>query len=192
MEIIDERPSNATCNMLNSPISGGDKVGFDKNLGNVSREGSIMEDNFVPHPVIIDMPQEEKTSEVLINETNSKTPLEISGSGTSQSPLPGNGRESLLSQIRQFNKTKLKKLVSHPESNSSDQLLSMSSGRIHTPDELQETEGGKDSPQESVDAAYLLSALNQVLQNRARALHDTLSSADEFDSSDEDDDEWDL
>lgn len=48
--------------------------------------------------------------------------------------------------------------------------------------------------QENVDATDdLLSVLKQVMKNRARSLHDTLSSADEGDSSDDDDnDEWEL
>ena len=209
MEIIDDRqPSNTTC-FLNLSCSNGNNVGFDETGGNVYQDSSVMEQDYAPHPVINVLPQEGKTSlvekEALINDTTRETPtgldLAVSNGSltpsTSQSPVIGSGRESFLSQIRQFNKAKLKKLATYPESNSSDQFQSSTceSACNHTPDELQWTEDEKGSPQESVDATNLLSLLNQVLQNRARVLHDTLlSSADEFDSSDDDDDddEWEL
>jgi len=117
---------------------------------------------------------------------------------TSQSPEPRNGRESFLSQIRQFNKAKLKKQATCPESNSSERLQSISSESNCTSDELQWGEDGKERIQdndekENVVATNLLSVLNRVMKNRARSLHDTLSSADEGDSSnDDDDDEWEL
>lgn len=207
MEIIDDtdrQPSNTTF-LLNPPISDGNDIGFDKKLENVFQDCGIMEQDCAPHPGINVMPPEEKTSllekEALINDTTSETlqglDLAVSNGSlspsTSPSPVTGSGRESFLSQIRQFNKAKLKKLATYPESNSSNQLQIMSSESNHTPDELQWAEDGNNSPQESVDATNLLSVLNQVLQNRARVLHDTLSSADEFDSSDDDDDnEWEL
>ena len=208
MEVIDDRqPSNSTC-FLYSSFSNGNDVGFDKNVGNVFLDSSVIEQNYAPHPVIGIMPQEAETNssvekkEALINDTTRETPtglnLAVSNgsltASTSQSPVLGSGRESFLSQIRQFNKAKLKKLATYPEKNSSDRLQSFTSESRHTPDEVQWTEDEKGSPQESVDATNLLSLLNQVLQNRARVLHDvTLSSADEFDSSDDDDDdEWEL
>ncbi|KAJ7331210.1 hypothetical protein OS493_019991 [Desmophyllum pertusum] len=174
---------------------------------NVFQDDSVMEQDYLPSPVI--MPQVENTlpveKEALISNTINKmsaaglTPAlgntcstSPSSTSQSQSPAPGNGRGSFLSQIRQFNKSKLKKLAICPERNTSDQLQSN-----HTPDELQWTEVRKDSciqgngAQESVDATDLLSALNRVMQNRARVLHDTLNSTDEAGTSD-DDDEWEL
>ncbi|KAJ7331202.1 hypothetical protein OS493_019982 [Desmophyllum pertusum] len=166
-------------------------------MANVFHDGSAMEQDYPPHPVI--MPQEENTlsveKEALINITINEMSAGLtpalgnitspSSTSQSQSPAPGNGRGSFLSQIRQ-NWPYVQK------ENTSDELQSN-----HTPDELQWTEVRKDNciqgngAQESVDATDLLSALNRVMQNRARVLHDTLNSTDEGDTSD-DDDEWEL
>lgn len=65
----------------------------------------------------------------------------------------------------------------------------------HNPEELT-SEDAKDVCQESIDSETVLSALKQVLQHRARVMHDTLTSTHEFDSyssnDDTSDDEWDL
>ena len=108
---------------------------------------------------------------------------------TSQSPPSVDGRESFLSQIQNFNKAKLRKLSQNSKINiPDDQLRSMSDKSSCTPE-------GNNGIQENLDAGSLFSALTQVMQNRARVMHDTLSSADEFDSDssfDNSDDEWEL
>ena len=165
------------------------------------QDGNITEQNYAPNPVMNAAPKEEKISseenEALINKTTREisTALDLATGNnglplfTSHLPVAKNGRESFLSQIRQFNKAKLKKQATYPESNSSHQYQRIS-------DELQWKEDGKDSTQcndeqENVDATNLLSVLNRAMKNRARSLHNTLSSADEADSND-DDDEWEL
>ena len=108
---------------------------------------------------------------------------------TSQSPPSVDGRESFLSQIRKFNKAKLRKL---PD----DWLKSTSDENSCTPEDIKPTmEGKEDGTRKSLDTGSLFNALTQVMQNRARVMHDTLSSADEFDSDssfDNSDDEWEL
>ena len=146
---------------------------------------------------------EEKTSseekERSINETTRDTStLSDSAVGNNDSspksklPATRNGGETFLSQIRKFNKENLKKLATC----SSEKCQSISSGSNCTLDELKWKECGKDSiqyndEQENIDATNLLSVLNRAMKNRARALHGTLSSADEGESS-SDDDEWEL
>ena len=115
---------------------------------------------------------------------------------TSQSPPSVDGRESFLSQIRKFNKAKLRKLSQNSKINiPDDQLQSMSDKTSWTPEELKSIAEGKHGAQESLDTGSLFTALTQVIQNRARVMRDTLSSADEFDSDssfDDSDDEWEL
>ena len=109
-----------------------------------------------------------------------------------QSPMSVDGRESFLSQIQKFNKAKLRKLPQNLKISVPDNCLqSMSDKSSCTPEELK----GNNGIQENLDAGSLFSALTQVMQNRARVMHDTLSSADEFDSDssfDDSDDEWEL
>lgn len=206
MEITDERQSLNTTYLLNPAISDGNKAGFEENANAFQDDNiHVIEQDYTPNQVIDALPQEEKTSseekEALINETTRETSTGLDPavgnndlSSTSKSPAASNGGESFLSQIRQFNKAKLKKLATC----SFERLQSISSESNCTSDELQWKEDGKDSiqhndEQENIDATNLLSVLNRVMKNRARALHDTLSSADEGDSSnDDDDDEWEL
>jgi len=213
MEVKNERqPLNTTYLLPVNPIINDDnKAGFKENMANAFQVSNITEQNYAPNPVMNATPREEKISseenEALINETtremspgldpaagNNSLPISTS----SQLPVARTGRESFLSQIRQFNKAKLKKQASCPESNSCLQLQSISSESNCTSDELRWGEDGKESIQynhekQNVDATNLLSVLKQVMKNRARSLHDTLSSTDEGNSSnDDDDDEWEL
>lgn len=213
MEVNNERqPLNATYSLYPA-ISDGNEAGFEENMASALQDGNITGQDYTPTPAMNAIPQEEKISEEKEEALISGTTIEIltekeafiSGTGnnssplsTSQSPEPRNGRESFLSQIRQFNKAKLKKQATCPEFNSSEWLQSISTESNCTSDELQWGEDGKERIQdhdekENVDATNLLSVLNRVIKNRARSLHDTLSSADEGDSSnDDDDDEWEL
>ena len=190
-------------------MNDGNEASFDGNIENLPQGCSVMEQDCAPCPILI--PEEVEMSsaekEALIIETaremsTTLLPAAVVSStslpSTSPSPVQSNGRESFLSQIRQFNKEKLKKLALHPEDNS-NQLHIISSERNHNPDDqMQRTEDEKDSPQvgntqENAGSMDLLSALNQAMKHRARVLHDTLSSVDEGDSSDDDDDdEWEL
>jgi len=209
MEVTDERQSSNTTLYLLDPatgISDGNKANFEKKMPDAFQHGNIIEQEYIPNPVINAMPLEQKTSseerEPVINETTRDTLTLLDPavgnndlSSTSKSPAASDGGESFLSQIRQFNKEKLKKLATC----SSEKCQSISSGSYYTSDELKWKEGGKDSiqyngKQENIDATNLLYVLNRVMKNRARALHDTLSSADEGESSndDDDDDEWEL
>jgi len=209
MEVMDERQSSNTTLYLLDPatgISDGNKANFEKKMPDAFQHGKIIEQEYIPNPVINAMQLEQKTSseerEPVINETTRDTSTLLDPavgnndlSSTIKSPAASNGGESFLSQIRQFNKEKLKKLATW----SSEKCQSISSGCYYTSDELKWKEGGKDSikyngKQENIDATNLLSVLNRVMKNRARALHDTLSSADEDESSndDDDDDEWEL
>ena len=225
MEVTNERQPLNTTYLLYPAISDGNEAGFGENMANALQDGNITGQDYTPTPAMNAIPQEEKISEekeeALISGTTreiltgnealiSEITREISTGmdpalgnnslplSTSQSPEPRNGRESFLSQIRQFNKAKLKKQATCPESNSSERLQSISSESNCTSDELQWGEDGKESIQdndekENVDATNLLSVLNRVMKNRARSLHDTLSSADEGNSSNDDDDnEWEL
>ena len=208
MEVTDERQSSNTCIALYSldpatGISDGNKENFEKKMADAFQLGNIIEQDYIPNPVINVMPLEQKMSGekgTLINEStresDASTLLDLAVSNddlssTSKSPAASSGRESFLSQIRQFNKEKLKKLARC----SSEKSQGISSGSNYSTDELKWKEGGKDSiqyngEQENVDATNLLSVLNRAMKNRARALHDTLSSADEGESSN--DDEWEL
>lgn len=105
---------------------------------------------------------------------------------TSQSPASVDGRETFLSQIRKFNKAKLRKLQQNPIVSAPDDRLQMSDKSSSTPEQLKRNDG----IQENLDAGSLFTALTQVIQNRARVMHDSAvqCSADEFDS----DDEWEL
>ena len=209
MEVNNERQPLNTTYLLNPIISDGTKAGFGKDMANAFQDGDITEQDCTPTPAMNAIPQEEKTSveiEALISETTREISTGLDPAvgnnccplSTSQSPVARNGRESFLSQIRQFNKAKLKTLATCPENNSSEQLQSTSSESNCTSDKLQWKKDEEDSrqyddEQENVDATNLLSILNQVMKKRARSLHDTLSSADEGDSSnDDDDDEWEL
>ena len=226
MEVNNERQPLNTTYLLYPAISDGNEAGFGENMASALQDGNITGQDYTPTPAMNAIPQEEKISEekeeALISGTTreiltgnealiSEITREISTGmdpalgnnslplSTSQSPEPRNGRESFLSQIRQFNKAKLKKQATCPESNSSERLQSISSESNCTSDELQWGEDGKESIQdndekENVDATNLLSVLHRIMKNRARSLHDTLSSADEGDSSndDDDDDEWEL
>ena len=78
----------------------------------------------------------------------------------------------------------------------SDRFLQRRQREIsHNPEDLT-LEDSKVVCQESIDSETLLSALKQVLQHRARLMHDTLTSMHEFDcyssSDDASDDDWDL
>lgn len=115
------------------------------------------------------------------------------------SPSPCDGRESLLSQIRQFNKTKLRKRSQSPESSVSDahnQAPSQSGKTPCTPEEVcVRSEDDRDGEPESIDAGSLFATLAKVMKSRAKVMHDTLTSADEFDSDssfDDSDVEWEL
>jgi len=117
-------------------------------------------------------------------------------SSAKQSPQSVDTRESFLSQIQQFDKAKLKKLSPSPGCKVSDRYLQRRQREFsHKPEELT-SEDAKDFWQESIDSETVLSALKQVLQHRARVMHDTLTSMQEFDSyssnDDTSDDEWDL
>ena len=185
-------------------LKNGNEASFDGNIENLPQGCSVMEQDCAPCPILI--PEEEEMlsaeKEALINETaremsTTLIPVDVNNlPSTSPSLVSSNGKESFLSQIRQFNKAKLKKLALHPEDNS-DQLHIISRERNHNPDDqLQRTEDEKDSQQvhsapENAGPMDLLAALNQAMKHRARVLHDTLSSVDEGDSSD-DDDEWEL
>ena len=226
VEVNNERQPLNTTYSLYPAISDGNEAGFEENMASALQDGNVTGQDYTPTPAMNAIPQEEKITEekeeALIRETTreistqkealiSGTAREISTGmdpaignntlslSTSQSPELMNGRESFLSQIRQFNKAKLKKQATCPESNSSERLQSISSESNCT-DELQWGEYGKkriqdNDEKENVDASNLLSVLNRVMKNRARSLHNTLSSADEGDSSnddDDDDDEWEL
>ena len=208
MEVTDDRQSSfhfvkpATC------ISDGSKADFEENIADAFQHGNITEQDYILNPIINARLLEEKMlseeKEPLINETTRDTSTGLDPSvrnndlsTTSKSPAARNGGESFLSQIRQFNKEKLKKLAT----SSSQKCQSISSGSSYTSGELKWKEDEKDSiqyngEQEDVDATDLLSVLKRVMKNRARSLHDTLSSADEGDSSNDDDgdgdDEWEL
>ena len=201
MEVTDERQSSNTSLHFLDPATGIS----DGNKANVEH-GNIIEQDYIPNPVTNSMLLEEKTSseekERLINETTRDTSTLLDSavgnyndsSPTSKLPATRNGGESFLSQIRKFNKENLKKLATC----SSEKCQSISSRSNCTLDELKWKECGKDSlqyndEQENIDATNLLSVINRAMKNRARALHDTLSSADEGESSsDDDDDEWEL
>lgn len=213
MEVNIERQPLNTTYLLYPGISDGNEAGFEENMASALQDGNITGQDYTPTPAMNAIPQKEKISgekeeEALISGTTREISTEMDPAlgnnslplSTSQSPEPRNGRESFLSQIRQFNKAKLKKQATCPESNSSERLQSISSESNCTSDELQWGEYGKkriqdNDEKENVDATNLLSVLNRVMKNRARSLHDTLSSADEGDSindDDDDDDEWEL
>ena len=113
------------------------------------------------------------------------------------SPPQENSRESFLSQLRQFNKEKLRKLSGCPGQTIPCQLQGNPSANEGLPkDVLQSLESEKDSMQvndvqECVDADSLFAALAQVMHSRAKVLQDTLSSIEEYDS-DSSDGEWEL
>lgn len=113
------------------------------------------------------------------------------------SPPQENSRESFLSQLRQFNKEKLRKLSGCPGQTIPCQLQGNPSANEGLPkDVLQSLESEKDSMQvndvqECVDADSLFAALAQVMHSRAKVLQDTLSSIEEHDS-DSSDGEWEL
>ena len=210
MEVTDDRQSSSTPLHLLNPatcISDGNKANFKENVADAFQHGNLIEQDYILNPGIDAIPLEEMSSEekeLLINDTTRDTSTGLGPavcdndlSTTSKSPAARNGGESFLSQIRQFNKETLKKLATC----SSEKCQSISSGGNYTSDELKWKEDEKDSiqsngKQEDVDTTDLLSVLKQVMKNRARSLHDTLSSADEGDSSNDDDgdgdDEWEL
>lgn len=113
------------------------------------------------------------------------------------SPPQENSRESFLSQVRKFNKEKLRKLSGCPGQTIPCQLQGNPSANEGLPkDLLQSVETEKDSMQvndvqECVDADSLFAALAQVMHSRAKVLQDTLSSIEEYDS-DSSDGEWEL
>ena len=113
------------------------------------------------------------------------------------SPPQENSRESFLSQIRQFNKEKLRKLSGCSGQTIPCQLQGNASVNEGLPkDVLQSVETEKDSMQvndvqECVDADSLFAALAQVMHSRAKVLQDTLSSIEEYDS-DSSDGKWEL
>ncbi|CAH3167372.1 unnamed protein product, partial [Porites evermanni] len=120
------------------------------------------------------------------------------GDSTNLFPPPQeNSRESFLSQIRQFNKEKLRKLSGFPGQTIPCQLQGNPSANEGLPEDiLQSVESEKDSMQvndvqECVDADSLFAALAQVMHSRAKVLQDTLSSIEEYDS-DSSDGEWEL
>lgn len=113
------------------------------------------------------------------------------------SPPQENSRESVLSQIRQFNKEKLRKFSGCPGQTIPCQLQGNPSANEGLPEDVpQSVESEKDSMQvndvqECVDADSLFAALAQVMHSRAKALQDTLSSIEEYDR-DSSDGEWEL
>ena len=113
------------------------------------------------------------------------------------SPPQENSRESFLSQIRQFNKEKLRKFSGCPGQTIPCQLQGNPSANEGLPEDVpQSVESEKDSMQvndvqECVDADSLFAALAQVMHSRAKALQDTLSSIEEYDR-DSSDGEWEL
>ena len=113
------------------------------------------------------------------------------------SPPQENSRECFLSQIRQFNKEKLRKLSGCPGQTISCQLQGNPSANEGLPEDvLLSVESEEDSMQvndvqECVDADSLFAALAQVMHSRAKVLQDTLSSIGEYDS-DSSDGEWEL
>ena len=209
MEITDDRQSSSTpFHSLNPAIciSDGNKADFEENMADTFHHGTyIIEQDNILNPVKNAILLQEKMSseekELLIDETtrDASTGLDPAVGNNdlftaSKSPAASNGGKSFLSQIRQFNKEKLKKLATC----SSEKRQSISNESNYTSDKFKWKEDGKDSiqyngEQENIDTTDLLSVLKRVMKNRARSLHDTLSSADEGDSSnDEDDDEWEL
>ena len=119
-------------------------------------------------------------------------------SATNQlSPPQENSRESFLSQIRQFNKEKLRKFSGCPGQTIPCQLQRNPSANEGLPEDVpQSVESETDSMQvndvqECVDADSLFAALAQVIHSRAKVLQDTLSSIEEYDS-DSSDGEWEL
>ena len=115
------------------------------------------------------------------------------------SSSPCDDRESFLSQIRIFSKSKLRKISQSPESSVSDghnQVPSQSGKSPCNPEEVcVKSEDDQDGEPESIDAGSLFAALTQAMKSRAIVMHDTLSSADEFDfdsSFDDSGDEWEL
>ena len=105
--------------------------------------------------------------------------------------------DCFLSQIRQFNKEKLRKLSGCSGQTIPCQLQGNPSVNEGLPkDVLQSVETEKDSMQindvqECVDADSLFAALAQVMHSRAKVLQDTLSSIEEYDS-DSSDGKWEL
>lgn len=111
----------------------------------------------------------------------------------SQSPVPGNGRESFLSQIRQFDETILKKPFVNSEVIDYNQFQRISNkSDPEADDRIQITKDEKNSSQgngvqEKGDPMDLLSVLRQAMKHRAKVLHDTLT--DEGRGSDDNDDD---
>ena len=113
------------------------------------------------------------------------------------SPPQENSRECFLSQIRQFNKEKLRKSSGCPGQTIPCQLQGNPSTNEGLPEDvLLSVESEEDSMQvndvqECVDADSLFAALAQVMHSRAKVLQDTLSSIGEYDS-DSSEGEWEL
>ena len=135
----------------------------------------------------------EQEEDIQVAADNCRLPAEIS-----KSSPPVNGRESFLSQIQQFNKAKLRTLSQCPSTTSPEGCLqSKQSKTSYNQDDL-EPEDVKHDGQKCFEAGTLFAALKQVLHHRARVMHDTITSADEFDTSSDsscDDttiDDWDL
>lgn len=180
---------------------------FNGNKETVPQESGIMENDDAPAQIFIleefDVPSMER--EALINDSQGEMstrlvpppplppPLESDDGSPSASPssVPGSGRESFLSQIRQFDKTSLKKPDVNPEVTNCNQLQRISFKSNPGLDDMRQmTKEKKNSPQgngalEKGDSMDLLSALRQAMKHRAKVLHDTLM--DEGNESDDDD-----
>ncbi|XP_068713581.1 uncharacterized protein [Montipora foliosa] len=135
----------------------------------------------------------EEEEDIQVAADNCRSPAEIS-----KSPPPVNGRESFLSQIQQFNKAKLRTLSQCPSTTSPEDCLQSKQRKASYNQDDLEPEDVKHDGQKCFEAGTLFAALKQVLHHRARVMHDTITSADEFDTSSDsscDDitiDDWDL
>lgn len=196
-----EEKAPVNCNDGSLPLSTSQSPAQDN--GRESFLSQIRQFNKAELKRLSDCPQS-NTSDKIHNTTSksSCTPEEVHPTAddgkvllsASQSPQHVNGRESFLSQIRQFNKATLRKLPDSENNSAAVPFQRKPSKSSWIPEEALSTdmEDERDGVQESVDAGSLFTALTQVLQNRARVLQDTLTSADEYDSDSCSDDEWDL
>lgn len=130
-DVAMERIENG---LSSNPVTS-DEGSCKRNLADVLQSGSIMEEDSAPHSNI--MQQENMLS------LDAETPVACDDSALSssinQSPTRGNGRESFLSQIRQFNKANLKRRVDCPQSKAPDELHSIPDETTHTPNQMQST-----------------------------------------------------
>lgn len=192
------------------------ETGLNGNKDNIPRESRVVEKDCVPGPPIL-FPEEivmssmEKEALIDDSEREMSTILELPpplpplpplGSDNrfpraSQSPVPGNGRESFLSQIGQFNKTILKKPLVNSEVINCNQFQRIyNKSDPETDDQIQITKDEKNSSQgsgaqEKGDPVDLLSALRQAMKHRVKVLHDTLTEEGNGSDDNDDDDSFD-